>query len=91
MKETLKAIIEEQKGWPQQQIEGQNANIVAHHQQMLEQQQQYMREQHLLINQQNHPLITQIMAKLGQEWKRGESRPHPVTPSSQGGNLAPFN
>ena len=91
MEETLKAILEEQRGWLQQQIEGQNANIIAHHQQILKQQQQYMREQQLLINQQNQQLITPVMAQLGQEKERGDDRPHPASPSSQGGNLASFN
>ena len=49
----MRAILEEQKWWLQQQFQDQNANIAAHQHLMLEQQQQHMRDQQELINQQN--------------------------------------
>jgi len=46
MEETLRAIMEEQRSWLQQQIQDQNANIAANQQRMLDQQQQINQHQH---------------------------------------------
>jgi len=62
MEEALRAILEEQRSWLQQQIQDQNANIAATQQRMFEQQQQNMRDQQQQINQQHQLMMNQILA-----------------------------
>ena len=87
----MRAILEEQKEWLQQQIEEQNARISAHHQRILEQQQQHTREQQQLINQQNQQLMAQILAQLELDKNREENRPPTGNPGTPGGNISRFN
>ena len=87
----MRAILEEQKEWLQQQIEAQNARIAAHHQRILEQQQQHTREQQQLINQQNQQLMTQILEQLELERNQEDNRLHTGHLGSSAGNPSRFN
>jgi len=91
MEEAMRAILEEQKEWLQQQIEAQNARIAAHHQRILEQQQQHTREQQQLINQQNQQLMAQILEQLELDKNREDNRPHTGNPGPSVGNISQFN
>ena len=71
MEESLRAILEEEKQWLQQQITDQNQRIAVQQQQVIEQQQKKMEDQQQHLDQQHQQLLNQLLNRLGE----GEEQP----------------